>query len=325
MIQPKKLQVFVSSTFTDMREERQAAVEAILTAGHIPAGMELFAAGDQSQLEVIRGWIDDSDVFLLLLGGRYGSTDPATAKSYIQLEYEYALQRGKPHFAVVIDQNYLDEKVKVHGRAVIETTHARELETFRTVVTAKVVRFWTSPQDIKLAILEKLPQLARRDDIEGWVRASSAVDIAPLASEVARLSAENAALRDQLAQSADPQRFNGLAFNELYDLLAQSPVPDGLTKHMTQLQQITKVFGDQKPGLVHLLWYLSSTIVQNIGVPSESLPGTRKLEEFGLIYRPNVEWGDQYYELSPIGKQFLLRLRRERNVAAAENFRLDKS
>ena len=32
----KKLQVFVSSTYTDLIEERQAAVEAIPNAGHIP-------------------------------------------------------------------------------------------------------------------------------------------------------------------------------------------------------------------------------------------------------------------------------------------------
>ena len=47
----KKLQIFVSSTYSDMLAERQAIVEAILMAGHIPAGMELFAAGDKSQLE----------------------------------------------------------------------------------------------------------------------------------------------------------------------------------------------------------------------------------------------------------------------------------
>ena len=69
----KKLQIFVSSTFTDMKDERQAAVEAILRSGNIPAGMELFAAGDKSQLETITRWIDDSDIYLLLLGGRYGT------------------------------------------------------------------------------------------------------------------------------------------------------------------------------------------------------------------------------------------------------------
>jgi len=44
----KKLQVFVSSTYRDLKPERQAAVEAILKAGHIPAGMELFSAGSES-------------------------------------------------------------------------------------------------------------------------------------------------------------------------------------------------------------------------------------------------------------------------------------
>lgn len=50
----KRLQVFVSSTYRDLIFERQAAVEAILTAGHIPAGMELFTSGDESQMEVIK-------------------------------------------------------------------------------------------------------------------------------------------------------------------------------------------------------------------------------------------------------------------------------
>ena len=62
MTRKRKLQVFISSTFADLREERQAAVEAILTAGHIPAGMELFTAGDESQMNVIKRWIDESDV-----------------------------------------------------------------------------------------------------------------------------------------------------------------------------------------------------------------------------------------------------------------------
>ncbi len=81
----KKLQVFVSSTFTDLIKERQAAVEAILTAGHIPAGMELFTAGDESQMEVIKQWIDESDVYLLILGGRYGSIESVSGKKFCTL------------------------------------------------------------------------------------------------------------------------------------------------------------------------------------------------------------------------------------------------
>lgn len=64
----RKLQVFISSTFVDLKDERQAAVEAILKAGHIPAGMELFKAGDKSQWATIQRWIDESDVYMLILG-----------------------------------------------------------------------------------------------------------------------------------------------------------------------------------------------------------------------------------------------------------------
>jgi len=62
MAQKKTLQVFVSSTYIDLKKERQAAVEAILTASHIPAGRELFTAGDQSQMQVIQRWLDESAV-----------------------------------------------------------------------------------------------------------------------------------------------------------------------------------------------------------------------------------------------------------------------
>src|SRR5438067_6382584 len=89
----KRLQVFVSSTFSDLIRERQAAVEAILTAGHIPAGMELFTAGDESQMDVIKQWIDESDAYLLIMGGRYGSVEPKSGKSYTHIEYEYAQRR----------------------------------------------------------------------------------------------------------------------------------------------------------------------------------------------------------------------------------------
>lgn len=85
----KKLQVFVSSTYEDLKKERQAAVEAILDAGHIPAGMELFKAG-KSQMRTIQKWIDGSDVYMLILGGRYGSIEEESGLSYTELEYRYA-------------------------------------------------------------------------------------------------------------------------------------------------------------------------------------------------------------------------------------------
>src|SRR5262245_34492360 len=125
-----------------MLEERQAAVEAILRAGHIPAGMELFAAGDESQLETIRRWIDDSDVFMLMVGGRYGSIEPKSGKSYIELEYEYAAERKKPRFASVIHEDLLNAKVKASGLDAMERINGGALKTFKETVTSKTCRFY---------------------------------------------------------------------------------------------------------------------------------------------------------------------------------------
>lgn len=198
MISRKKLQVFVSSTYEDLKEERQAAVEAILSAGHIPAGMELFAAGDETQMRVIERWIDESDVFLLILGGRYGSIEPTSGKSYVQLEYEYAQKQNKPFFAVVIDRDHLEQKVLKHGSAMMEKKNPQALEKFRDQVTSKLVRFFRDPRDIKLAIQETLNEFSRRSDLVGWVPGDQLVDSGAVAEELARSAKENAELRQRV-------------------------------------------------------------------------------------------------------------------------------
>jgi len=56
----KKYQIFISSTYEDMKEERDNAVQAILEMKHIPAGMESFSGQHKQQLDTIKSWIDTS-------------------------------------------------------------------------------------------------------------------------------------------------------------------------------------------------------------------------------------------------------------------------
>ncbi|MEI8197107.1 MAG: DUF4062 domain-containing protein, partial [Phycisphaerae bacterium] len=144
-----KLQVFVSSTFKDLKKHRQAAVEAILKCGHIPAGMELFVSGDKSQWDVIKKWINESDVFLLILGGRYGSKDKSTGLSYTQMEYDYAVGQGKPHFAVVIEEKALKAWAQTHSDDLLADDPAKLL-TFREKVLQEQTTFFTDHRDVKL-------------------------------------------------------------------------------------------------------------------------------------------------------------------------------
>lgn len=194
----KKLQVFVSSTYRDLLVERQAAVEAILRAGHIPAGMELFAAGDKSQLETIYRWIDESDVYMLILGARYGSLDSESGKSYTQIEYEYAISTGIRFFAVVLTDKAIDDKIRAAGRAVMETDHQKELSDFKNVVTSKICRMVDDSKDIKLAVHETILEFLREYTFDGWVSGKNIGSIDNLSREVAQLAQENANLKEQL-------------------------------------------------------------------------------------------------------------------------------
>jgi len=156
-------------------EERQAAVEAILVSGHIPAGMELFTAGDESQMDVIKRWIEESDVYLLILGGRYGSIEPITGKSYTQLEYEYALGLGKPVFACVIRDVALEMRIKNQGRSAIETDYPEKLKEFKVKVLQRMSGFWNDSRDIKLIIGPALAEFSRHGQLAGWIRSNSKV------------------------------------------------------------------------------------------------------------------------------------------------------
>ena len=221
----KKLQVFVSSTFEDMKEERQAAVEAILSSENIPAGMELFAAGDESQMTVIKRWIEESDVYMLILGGRYGSIEKNTGKSYTHLEYEYAVSLNKPLFSIVISDDALEKKVNEKGTSVIEKENTKELKAFKNLVLQNLVEFYSDKKDIKLAIYKTLSDFVYRKELVGWIKGDNRVNTAQLAEEIARLTKENSELRSQALKNNNSALYSNLTYEELKGLLEKSKYP----------------------------------------------------------------------------------------------------
>jgi FtsZ-binding cell division protein ZapB len=198
----RKLQVFVSSTFTDLISERQAAVSAILKAGHIPAGMELFTAGDRSQMEIIERWIDESDVYMLILGGRYGSVEANSGMGYTELEYDYAASQGKSLFAVVIKEDALEERFKSLGSDAMEKVNPSKLNEFRLKVLSNMSSFFVDEKDIRLAVYESLSDFANNRELKGWVSADSVADANLLQQEIHALREKNSELVSRIAELA---------------------------------------------------------------------------------------------------------------------------
>jgi len=181
----KKLQIYISSTFADLVEERHAAVEAVRKAGHIPAGIELFHK--EPQIEIIKRWIDESDVFILILGGFYGLLLPDESKSYMHWEYDYAGEIGKPRFAFVVT----DEALRQQPYDFVLGEHYQRLQEFKQSVMEEVPTFYAeNDRHIRLVIHDQLPEYARRDDLYGWVSGKDVQDVQKLLEENARLQAE---------------------------------------------------------------------------------------------------------------------------------------
>lgn len=235
----KKLQVFVSSTYTDLKEERQAAVEAILDAGHIPAGMELFKAGNESQLKTIYKWIDESDVYMLILGGRYGSIESNSGKSYTQLEYEYALSKNIPVFAVVLSDSFLTQKITNLGlKNATEQIAPDKYQIFKSLVMSKIIREVDDSKDIIINIHSTLNDFMHDYDLVGWVRNNNENDTVQLLKDNNTLIKENNSLNKQIQKlqerlsAKSKEQFGNYSFDELIDILKNKKftIPEKLTQ-----------------------------------------------------------------------------------------------
>ncbi|ELB2151022.1 DUF4062 domain-containing protein [Vibrio parahaemolyticus] len=312
----KRLQVFISSTYLDLIEERQAAVSAVLKSGHIPAGMELFSASDKSQLDIIKRWIDESDVYMLILGGRYGSVEPDSGVSYTELEYNYALEIEKPLFAVVINDDALELKAKKEGLQVIERERQAELKLFREKVLSNMSGFFDDIKDIKLCVMESLPEIASTRTLSGWVSGSEVPDTKGLVDEISKLNAEiadlvkeNANLTKKLAMN--PKITSQKEFRELTRLLesikiklpakmtgGEKNVEHNLFELFLMLQEYLVTGVTNKVGQDESYYFLYENICP-------------KLQIHGLVQNekvPSVRW--RRFAITKKGEQYLAHIER---------------
>lgn len=176
---PKKLQIFISSTYLDLKEERQAAVEAILRNNHIPAGMELFQAGSKSQLEIIRNWIKESDIYMLILGGRYGSIEPESGLSYTELEYRFAIEMNIPIFGIILSDSFLHQKQSESpSLPVFENQEKEKMQTFKSLVMSKMIREVDNVHQLSSEVGYSIRSLEQDQNynFRGWIRAETNIN-----------------------------------------------------------------------------------------------------------------------------------------------------
>jgi len=163
----KRFQVFVSSTYIDLIEERHAVFETLMAMPCIPAGMEWFPADTEEQWKVIQKVIDDSDFYVLIIGGRYGSIT-SEGLSYTEKEFDYAV--SKIPVLVFCHENPSDIPL---GKSEGEPEMRIRLAAFREkALTGRIANFWTTAEGLAGKVAIAVNRATQTQPAIGWVRAN---------------------------------------------------------------------------------------------------------------------------------------------------------
>jgi len=162
----KRYQVFVSSTYEDLQQERQEVMQALLELDCIPAGMELFPAADDDQWTLIKEMIRDCDYYIVIVGGRYGSIGPMGI-SFTEMEYRYAVDIGKPVLAFLHKDPTTLQAFKVDTEPELQA----KLREFRTFTQRKMCRFWSTAAELGGMVSRSLVRIIKHAPAVGWVKA----------------------------------------------------------------------------------------------------------------------------------------------------------
>ena len=144
---------------------------------------------------------------MLILGGRYGSIEEKTGKSYTQLEYEYAIDKGLPVFSVVLRDDFLKRKSDILGEErTIEKSNISQYNNFKNLVMSKIVREVSDCKDIMLAVHTTLKDFMEEYKFVGWVRSNSTelnADLLKQINDMNNLISDLKKEKDRLRQEID--------------------------------------------------------------------------------------------------------------------------
>jgi len=224
----KRYQVFVSSTYEDLRAERQEVMHALLELDCMPSGMELFPAANEDQWSLIKKVISECDYYLVISAGRYGSIGPS-GQSYTEMEYRYAIEIGKPVVA------FLHKEPLNLKAAVVERTDdgRAKLKAFRELLQQKMCKYWATPAELGSVVSRSLVRLTKSEPAVGWIRTDEAAE-SLAAPEVLRLRNRIEELESRLeeARTSAPSGSEKLASGEdefLVDFSFETTNSDGQT------------------------------------------------------------------------------------------------
>jgi formylglycine-generating enzyme required for sulfatase activity len=164
----KRYNVFVSSTFEDLKNERIEVIKRIVKMKLFPMSMEFFCAANKPSWEVIERVIEECDYYVLIIGGRYGSKVKETGESYTQKEFRYAHKRRIPIIAF-LHKEY--KKLPVYEEKNSEKDKKGLKAFIKEVKKDRQIDSYTNAAELASNVQAGLLELIKKEPRQGWVRA----------------------------------------------------------------------------------------------------------------------------------------------------------
>jgi len=107
--------IYVSSTYSDLKEHRREVSLALRRLGHEDVAMEYYRAEDERPLKKCLKDVASCDVYIGIFAFRYGhipKKENSKGRSITELEYREALDKGKPCLLFLLSEDALWPKSK---------------------------------------------------------------------------------------------------------------------------------------------------------------------------------------------------------------------
>lgn len=149
----------------DLRKERRLIQDMIIKMGHYPICMENFPSSPKEQTEYIAEQLDYTDLYLVIVGDRYGTNSADDNRSYTEREFDYARQIGLQPLVFIKATDPPSDNLTKEQEDDLES-----LKKFKKKLKGmRFVAFWNTCRELINAVSGSITTWLNGENY-GWVR-----------------------------------------------------------------------------------------------------------------------------------------------------------